>query len=465
MQLDEVLALLEGVRGHTALCPAHDDRSASLSFAEGDDGRILLNCHRGCSFQDICDALGVPMSAMMGEQETAETVYTYLDEERRPLFDVVRKPGKDFLQRRYVGDSTEWGLGDTRRVLYRLPDLIEADPNRWVFVVEGEKDAEAFWERGYIATCNPGGAGKWMEEFSKTLEGRNVIVVQDDDETGRKHAAQVMVALRGKANTVKLVQARAGKDSSDHFAAGYEVADFVEPSYFAPYDFTKPSPPVNWIWENYVAQGDLILLAGREKLGKSWLTMGLSVAVANDHQWFLNQNVMTGRVLYFDEENPEDVAHSRMVGALGHKTPDNLRYVLHGGLRLDTHPELLMQEALLYGPRLMVIDSLSAVQAKEENSRSEMGSILREVLKPLAIETGSAIILIHHHDKQGYGYRGSGDIGAAVDSIINLHGTAGSGSFTMTTQSRRRRSSHEKLWIQLKDIPGVGTRIEGQAVE
>jgi putative DNA primase/helicase len=58
-----ILRLLENVgelsTGWTARCPAHDDNQNSLSVAEGDDGRALVYCHAGCSFQEIIDALGI----------------------------------------------------------------------------------------------------------------------------------------------------------------------------------------------------------------------------------------------------------------------------------------------------------------------------------------------------------------------------------------------------------------------
>ena len=41
-----------------ARCPAHDDNNPSLSIGEGDNGRLLLYCHAGCSFEDIRKALG-----------------------------------------------------------------------------------------------------------------------------------------------------------------------------------------------------------------------------------------------------------------------------------------------------------------------------------------------------------------------------------------------------------------------
>ena len=39
-----------------ACCPAHDDNNPSLSISMKAD-RILINCHAGCSFQEIISAL------------------------------------------------------------------------------------------------------------------------------------------------------------------------------------------------------------------------------------------------------------------------------------------------------------------------------------------------------------------------------------------------------------------------
>lgn len=43
----------------SAQCPAHDDRSPSLSVTELDDGRVLAHCHAGCTWEAVCAALGV----------------------------------------------------------------------------------------------------------------------------------------------------------------------------------------------------------------------------------------------------------------------------------------------------------------------------------------------------------------------------------------------------------------------
>jgi len=44
-------------RGWTCRCPAHEDRSPSLSLREGDGGRILVHCFSGCSQSDVIAAI------------------------------------------------------------------------------------------------------------------------------------------------------------------------------------------------------------------------------------------------------------------------------------------------------------------------------------------------------------------------------------------------------------------------
>jgi hypothetical protein len=45
-----------------ACCPAHEDRSPSLSVKEGDDGRVLLHCHGGCTVHEVTGALGMTLA-------------------------------------------------------------------------------------------------------------------------------------------------------------------------------------------------------------------------------------------------------------------------------------------------------------------------------------------------------------------------------------------------------------------
>lgn len=237
MTVHEVLARLANVRqaknGWTARCPAHEDNRASLSVSEGQDGRVLLHCHAGCTFQAICGALQVhPSELFRGDGNGAGreiiATYDYEDEDAKLLYQVVRFAPKEFRVRRPDGNGGwTWKLGNARRVLYRLPDLIEAVAlAKLVHVVEGERDVHAVEAAGGIATTNPGGAGKWRPDYSETLRGARVRIVADRDESGRRHARQIAEALAGVAESVEIVQAREGKDAADHLAAGYTLEDF-----------------------------------------------------------------------------------------------------------------------------------------------------------------------------------------------------------------------------------------------
>ena len=64
-------------------------------------------------------------------------------------------------------------------------------------MVEGEKDVHALERAGVVATCNPGGAGKWREEYSEVLREAVVVIIADKDKPGQAHARQVMASLKG----------------------------------------------------------------------------------------------------------------------------------------------------------------------------------------------------------------------------------------------------------------------------
>src|SRR5215813_9276107 len=64
--VERLLERLKGCRrtssGREALCPAHDDHDASLSIAEATDGKALVNCHAGCSIEDVVAAVGLKVA-------------------------------------------------------------------------------------------------------------------------------------------------------------------------------------------------------------------------------------------------------------------------------------------------------------------------------------------------------------------------------------------------------------------
>ena len=156
-----------------------------------------------------------------------EAIYEYTDERGAVQYGVDRlRESKDFIQwtpREGYVDGV-YGLNGASPTLYHLPALLAGIVNgETVYVVEGEKDVESVEAAGGVATCNSGGAGKWLDEFASYFEGANVVVIRDRDPAGEKHAEQVVESLLPVVASVRLVEARAGKDVSDHGEAGYAL--------------------------------------------------------------------------------------------------------------------------------------------------------------------------------------------------------------------------------------------------
>lgn len=51
-----------------ACCPAHEDRSPSMTVRETPDGMTLVHCFAGCSVEDICGATGVALEDLFPEK-------------------------------------------------------------------------------------------------------------------------------------------------------------------------------------------------------------------------------------------------------------------------------------------------------------------------------------------------------------------------------------------------------------
>ena len=82
--------------------------------------------------------------------------------------------------------------------------------------MEGEKGVHALESLGLTATCSPGGAEKWLQEYSSVLAGADVAIF-DNDEPGRKHEAQVRKRLKGIAGRVRVLALPGLAEKADVF--------------------------------------------------------------------------------------------------------------------------------------------------------------------------------------------------------------------------------------------------------
>lgn len=219
-------AKTNGKRDHwEACCPAHEDSSPSLSVSIARNGGTVLYCHAGCRTEDVCAAAGLTLADLMPEEgrtsKRIDATYDYTDENGVLLFQVVRYFPKEFRQRQPDGKGDWlWKMEGVRRVLFRLPQVLEAKANgETIYLTEGEKDALALVKLGLAATTHAGGAGKWREEYTKTLTDCHVVMVPDQDEAGRKHRDLVQSALTPYVASFAVVNLPL-KDAADWVAQG-----------------------------------------------------------------------------------------------------------------------------------------------------------------------------------------------------------------------------------------------------
>jgi hypothetical protein len=184
---------------------------------KGGGWRELLQIKGGVVDDDIDDWLdreGFYPAKPNGRAGTGKfyisATYDYCDEAGNLLFQVCRLHPKTFRQRRPNGSGGwEWKTKGTRMVPYRLPELVAAALNRngaspRVYITEGEKDADRLAEWGLVATTNPGGAGKWPEDFARYFAGFDVVILGDNDDSGRAHVDMVAVILAPVSASVRI---------------------------------------------------------------------------------------------------------------------------------------------------------------------------------------------------------------------------------------------------------------------
>lgn len=197
--------------------------------------------------------ISLPIERRDEERPVPEETYSYRDEAGAIAYESIRyrKPdgGKTFRQRRPDGSGYAWDLNGIKPVPYNLPELLLADPTVTVWIVEGEKDVERAIDEGMIATCNHGGTGntKLWAEFAPHLRGRDVIVMPDNDEPGRKHAEGVADRLLGLAASVRVLHlpgVPTKGDLSDFFDMGGSLDELKDRARMTPLHQSKSSPGV-----------------------------------------------------------------------------------------------------------------------------------------------------------------------------------------------------------------------------
>jgi hypothetical protein len=213
--------------GIEALCPAHDDKKASLTASRNGE-KILFKCQAGCVNNEILKIIDMEWNQFFVHSDNSKTPkkkevcrYRYENKGGKHAFDIVRFEPKDFRPQRPDG---KWSLEGVERVPYRLPELLQGvKDSKPILLLEGEKDVDSAMAMGLIATTFVGGAGKWRDEYSEYFHGADVVSIPDNDTAGLIGMTEIATKLHGTASKIRILELpelgprkeRHGKDFSD----------------------------------------------------------------------------------------------------------------------------------------------------------------------------------------------------------------------------------------------------------
>lgn len=205
---------------------------------QGGDGGALVGC-RGCidnggdgfgavlkaaGFADDRSrrsngAAGAPRTAtppkdrpLLAEPPKGDKRYVYRNAARNPVFVVVRheatkKRGKLFVP--YTREPEGWrkGLAVDPRPLYRLPELLDAPPDKQVMIVEGEKCVESVrrFSKKAVVTTFASGITSWKKTDWTPLHGRPLLLVADADTPGHDGMRALAAHLEPHCPSIHLV--------------------------------------------------------------------------------------------------------------------------------------------------------------------------------------------------------------------------------------------------------------------
>ncbi len=228
MDLSSIANALNGKRttqGYRCHCPAHDDKDPSLDVTEK-DGKILFFCQAGCSQESVVSAIKAKGLWTEKKQikEVSREKYIYDGVESTNALMVERinydDGSKRIIQHHNNGLGWVRGAPEELVVPYKYRDWRNAPS---VILVEGETCVHALVARGILATTTHGGASAWRSHAAQCFEGKDVIILPDNDSPGQKYASRAYADIAPVAKSVKIINLpglRTKGDVVDWFKAG-----------------------------------------------------------------------------------------------------------------------------------------------------------------------------------------------------------------------------------------------------
>lgn len=189
-------------------------------------------------------------------------------------------------------------------------------------------------------------------------------------------------------------------------------------------DLSTEQLRIDWLWEGYIAKGELTLCSALPKVGKSTLIAHLLKSFQTE-QPLAGQLVIKSRVLVISEESKsiwarkrEDMELEGDVWVIPQPFKEKPSYELWKKLVQDS-ARFCKDNSI----DLVVIDTITSFwHVRDEGNAPEVQAALLPLIN--FTDTGAAVLIIHHHRKsggdEGVASRGSTAFGSAVSIILEI---------------------------------------------
>lgn len=413
---------IRGVSGWIACCPAHSDKTPSLTLWHDEEGRLAFKCHAGCSHDEVRDALGIPSDYYKRKKQKSPSVqYVYRDELGNAILTKTRfqdESGKRFtIKATGTKPAAELGAWYARQCISKSKE--EGKP---IYICEGEKAVGAALNRGLLATCPAVGKSdkQWAEDSISAFRGTNCRIICDRDKAGEEFSVKAYQALKRVAASVGIYRSPLDLEKADlydHLMEGLGEEDLVRYASMEPKlglqivnaSSVDTSFKRQFVIEPYLPKGLMVLIDGDGGTGKTTIALSLAAMITTGKALMLPspmREMEPQNVLYIgDEDEASDYVRifetmggdkSRLnvyqdVGfALSPKGLSDLKETI-----LDTKSTLVILDALLYY-------ILPVIGEANVNNNSAYRPILAS-LASIYRDTNSCGLHIRHTNKAGVG--------------------------------------------------------------
>lgn len=380
-------------------------------------------------------------------------------------------------------DETQW-------FLYRRSEVIKAVADGGIVLLpEGEKDVETLREWGFTATTNQGGAKNWKPELNADLHGADIVILPDNDASGKARISLRAAEFRGFAKRVRVL------DLAKHWPGMPEKADVTDwkeqaggtreklAALIEKAPLWKPERPqsrfgaipwggrrqqrkrIEFLVDAWIPETGVTFIAGPSGSGKSFFALHLALSIARELDFF-NRPTKRRGVVYQAGEGGLGLLDRMDAYAKHFEVPENedvpfellpVKIDIYSKESRDTENLIAEIKALELTMSckvgVVVIDTYSkATVGADEINGKDTAAILANVER-IRDECGVNVIVVHHMNADGKKLRGHTSLRDNVDTVIVIHHDKDTGHRQAVLEKQKDGEDGLRITFTLGSVP------------